>query len=40
LSTPLLNDHLPEMRKPPFACVDYPIGAKLDALSVYFDQFY
>jgi hypothetical protein len=39
LSTPLLNDHLPEMRKPPFAGVAFPIGAKLDALSVSFAQY-
>ena len=39
LSTPLENVHLPEMRKPPFAGVAFPIGAKLDALSVSFAQY-
>ena len=33
------NAHLPEMRKPPFAGVAFPIGAKLDALSVFFAQY-
>src|SRR5215471_6593763 len=39
LSTPLLNVHLPEMRYPPLAGSALPVGAKLEALSVFFAQY-